>query len=779
MTAPKIGVFICHCGDNISSKIDIDRLKKAVITDGVTWVEDYEYMCSVGGQAMIRDRIKSLGLERVVIAACSPNVHENTFRECVAGAGINRYLVDIANIREQCAWAEGDPDPTSRAIDIVRSSVYAMRQAVPREKTRLSVNKDVMVIGGGISGITAALSLARLGIKVHLIEKSPTLGGNMVKIGKVFSPDKLTEECAMCSLAPILGEVTTNDNIDLLTLSQVIGMEGHAGDFHVKVSTGPLFVDSTKCTACGECSKACPVQVPDEWNAGLADRKAIYRPFPQAVPASYTIDVDSCKKCGNCVKVCGADAISLNAAVTERTIDVGAIIIATGHRELDPSKKYEFGYKKYAEVVTQMELARILAINGPTQGRLEVPSTGLTPRRVVMVQCVGSRDKKAGSIPYCSTICCMTALKHAHYIVEHFPGTEVYVCYTDMRMPGTYEDYYLEAQKKEVKFIRGRVAQIFGENGDKLVVRVEDTLGHRPLEVEADLVVLSCALEPSPGTVEVAKALGIGLTPELFIREMHPKLEPTQTGSAGIFVCGTAQQAKDITASINQAGTAALKAAELVLSGSIEIEPKFATVDPNKCTGCGECIKLCSHGAIYSNGCIAIDPLTCTGLGECVSVCPEHAISLQGGSDEEIYARIDGCMASGGPKVLAFLDEKIAYIAADNMGVNRVAYPSEVRIIKVPSVMRLELKHLLYAFEKETSGIFLGDGTANASGTTHDRISKKVEELRKGAASAGIDPGRIIFYEAYLPHYKGLAQRLEQFSARLKTETAPDIAPYG
>jgi heterodisulfide reductase subunit A1 len=768
LTTPKTGVFICHCGDNISSRVDIDRLRKAINTDGVTCIEDQEYLCSADGQSVIQDRIRSLGLERVVIAACSPGVHEDLFRECVAGAEINRYLVDIANIREQCAWVEGDPDPTKRAIDIVRSSLYALRRARPQEKTRLSVNRDVMVIGGGISGITAALSLAKLGIKVYLIEKSPTLGGNMVKIGKVFSPDNLTEECAMCSLAPILGEVASNNNIEIITLSQVTEMEGTSGDFHVKVSTGPMLVDGNKCTACGKCSKVCPVSVPDEWNASLSNRKAIYRPFPQAVPSFYTIDADVCKKCGNCVKVCTADAICLDADVTVKTIDVGAIIVATGHRELDPSKKYEFGYKKYLGVVTQMELARILAINGPTQGRLEIPSTGKTPKRIVMVQCVGSRDKKAGSIPYCSTICCMTALKHAHYITEHFPGTEVFVCYTDMRTPGTYEDYFFEVQKKETKFIRGRVAHIFEENDCKLIVRVEDTLGNRPLEIEADMAILSCALEPSPGTVETAKALGVNLTPELFIREAHPKLEPTRTGSCGIFVCGTAQQAKDITASINQAGTAALKAAELVLSGSLEIEPKFAVIDPDKCTECGECIKICSNGAPRMNGRMTIDPLSCSGLGECIAVCPEHAITLPGSSDEEIYARIDGCLAPGGSKVIAFLDEKIAYVAADNAGVNRIAYPSEVRIIKVPSILRLDQKHIQYTFEKGASGIFLGDGSANSSnGVTGDRLSMKVDELRVGAASGGISPDRIFYYEAYLPHYKGLAQRLEQFYAKL------------
>jgi heterodisulfide reductase subunit A-like polyferredoxin/coenzyme F420-reducing hydrogenase delta subunit len=769
MTALRTGVFICHCGDNIAGSVDLDRLKKAIASDGVVCVEDDIYLCSTGCQEMIRSRIRSEGLDSVVIAACSPEVHEHLFRDCVVGAGLNRYLMDIANIREQCAWVKSETDPTEKAIDIVRSSIYALRYAQPREKICLPVNRDVMVIGGGIAGITAALSLARQGIRVYLVEKSASIGGNMVKIGKVFSPDKLTEECAMCSLAPILSDVESNKNIELLTLTNIVGTEGHAGDFHVRVSTGPALIDGSKCISCGLCSESCSVSVPDEWNANLSERKAIYRPFPQAVPAAYTIDVDACQRCGNCVETCDAGAIDLERMPVGRTIDVGAIIMATGHREFDPAEKYEFGYGKYQGVITQMELARLLAVNGPTRGKLEIPSTNQKPRRVVMVQCVGSRDKKPGCIPHCSTICCMTALKHANYISNHFSGTEVYICYTDIRAPGTYENYYLEVQKKNVKLLRGRVAEVLEEKEGLLVVRVEDTLGGGLTEIETDMVVLSCALMPSAGTVEVANMLGVSLTPELFVQEKHPKMEPTQTSSAGIFVCGTAEGAKDITASISQSRSAASKAVELVSAGAIEVEPKYAVIDPQKCEGCGTCARLCLYGAPYENGRMTIDPLACTGLGECVALCPQQAISLPGCSDEEIYARIDGCLSGDGPRIIAFLDEKIAYVAADNVGVNRIAYPPEVRIVRVPSVMRLDTGHLLYAFRKGALGIFLGDGTANASGgAVRPDIAGKAEQLRQGVARAGIDADRVFYYEAYLPHFKGLALRLDEFSVKLK-----------
>jgi heterodisulfide reductase subunit A len=763
MTRP-VGVFICHCGDNIKGAVDIERLKAAACAEGAACVEDYPYLCSADGQALIKDRTNAFGLERVVVAACSPGVHENTFRECVEEAGLNPYLLDIANIREQCAWVPSE-NTLERAVDIVRSSMYGVLHALPLENITIEAEKSVAVIGGGIAGMTAALALAKQGIRVHIIEKSPTLGGNMVKIGKVFSPDQLTEECAMCSLSPVMGEVAKNKRIEVRALSRVSGLKGHAGDFTVTIESAPEYVDRKKCTACGQCAKVCPVKAVDEWNAGLCRRKAIYKPFPQAVPASYTIDDKACKKCGSCVKACGAGAIDLDAVPRTETLHVGAIIVATGHQELDPSDKEELGYGRLDGVVTQTELARLLAVNGPTAGRLENPKTGEASRRVVMVQCVGSRDEKPGSIPYCSKICCMVALKHANYIKDHFPDTEVYICYTDLRATGTYENYYREVQKKGVKFIRGRVGEVFRDG--TLVVRVEDTLGGGPMELEADMVVLSCALEPSAGTIQTARALGIGLTPELFVREKHPKLDPASTTSRGVFVCGTAAGAKDITDSILQARAAASKAAELV-NAPIEIEPKFAVIDHEKCTGCGACVKLCPYGAAYTNGQITIDPLSCIGLGGCILRCPEHAISLPGCSDAELYARIDGMLVDG-PRVIAFLDENIAYVAADNAGVNRIAYPSSIRIIRLPSIMRLEPKHLIYALKKGALGVFLGDGTTNSpEGAIKANVAKRVEELKKALASEGIDPGRIFYYEAYLPHYRGLAVRMGRFAAGLE-----------
>ncbi len=764
-----IGVFICHCGDNISRNVDINLLKKSLEKDGLSCIEDHSYLCSEDAQQLIASKVKSSGLKGVVIAACSPEIHKQKFRDYAEMAGLNRYMVDNANIREQCAWVS-DKDATIRALDIIKSSVYAMENAEPLEKILLPVVNSVLIIGGGISGMTSALSLARQNIKVYMIEKSSTIGGNMAKIGKVYSSETMSEECAMCSLAPLMGEVIEHPNIELLTLSDVSKITGHAGDFKVTISVGPLLVDPDLCTACGECTHMCQVEMKDEWNANLSKHKAIYKPFPQALPRSYTINTSACIKCGSCVEACVSNAINLENKISEQIINVGGIIIATGHIELDPTQLAEFSYHKHPDVITQMELARILAVNGPTSGKL-VSSNNNKPKRIIMVQCVGSRDRKPGSITHCSTICCMVALKHTNYIINHFKDVEVYICYTDIRTPGTYENYYFETQKKgekNVRFVRGKVAEV-RQDDKKLIVMVEDTLSEGLMEIETDMVVLSCAIKPSHQSSEMESIFGISLTEDEFIQEKHPKLEPTQTTAPGIFVCGTAQRAMDITDSINIARSAASKAMELVNSSAIGIEPCYAVIDHDKCNECGICKNFCSNSAIHQDHTIKVDPVACKGDGECISKCPQEAIHLLGSRDEEIYARIRGCLSSGENVIIAFLDEKIAYIAADNMGINRSKYHSEVRIIKIPSILRLELKHLLYAFENGAIGVFLGDGLGNVSGgQDKDRIKIKVEELKIGLKTKKIDPDKIWFYEAYLPHYKGMASNLKEFSEQLK-----------
>ena len=767
----RVGVFLCHCGNNISDKIDFHSLKNNITDNDVVLIDENQHICSNDGQEMIIESIKSHKLDGVVVAACSPKIHEQKFMKCVEKADMNKYLMDIANIREQCAWIPKDPDPTQRALDIINSSINAVKTGVAHENIRLPITKTALIIGGGISGINAALSLANHNIKVYLIEKSATIGGNMVRIGKMFSADTMSEECAMCSLGPLIGEVAENPNIEVITLSEVTEVTGHAGNFTVNIETSPKLIDSDKCKSCGECGSVCNVETADEWNANLSMRKAVYRPFSGAMPSSYTIDENVCIKCGSCLNVCNADAIKLDNPSTKLTLNIGAIIVATGFEELKPMNMEEFGYNKLDGVVTQMELARILAVNGPTSGKLITPSTGKKPKRIVMVQCVGSRDRKPGSIPHCSTICCMVALKHANYIINHNKGTEVYICYTDMRTPGTYENYYFETQKKgekSLRFIRGKVAQVKQINEHLMTARVEDTLGGGVTDIETDMVVLSCALKPSETIDQLQEATRIALTDEKFIKEKNPKMDPTQTTIPGIFVCGTAKGGMDVTESINMSRSAASRVSEMLIQKNMEIEPDFAVVDHKKCIECMKCIEICPSNAIYQDETIKIDPIACKGCGYCISKCEENAISLPLSSDDDIYSRIEGALGSGIPAIIAFLDKDIAYVAADNMGTNKVNYPTEVRIIKIPSILRLDIKHALYAFKHGAKGIFLGDGTANIAGNqVNGKMDEKVQELKKGIMEAGIEPERISFYKAYLPHYKGLATKLDDFSRDL------------
>lgn len=767
----KPGVFLCCCGDNISGKIDLEKLKRSVSED-VQFIDETPYLCSNEGMEHIIAKIKSEKPEGIVIAACSPRMHEKRFRSCAERVDLNQYLVDIANIREQCAWINKDSDPTVRAIDIVNSSINAVKNSVGLEKVQLPITKSALVVGGGISGITAALSLAKHGIRVYLVEKSASIGGNMVKIGKVFSADTMSEECAMCSLGPLISEVGENPNIEVITNAEVSGLSGHMGKYSVKIQIDPEMINGEKCTSCGICSEICDINVLDEFNFNLTFRNAAYKPFPGALPSSYSIDSNACIKCGKCVEACPSCAINLESVPKNIELNVGAIVLATGYTELNPEQMEEFGYKKIEGVVTQMELARILAVNGPTSGKLISPLTGKKPQSIVMIQCVGSRDRKPGSIPQCSTICCMTALKHSNYIINHSKGTDIYICYTDMRTLGTYENYYFETQKKgekSLRFIRGKVSQVKKLNNDALLARVEDTLGGGITDIEADMIVLSSALMPSDTISSVQEATGVGLTEEKFVKEKNSKMDPTQTTIPGIFVSGTAKGAMDITESINMSRSAASRVSEMLTQEFIEIEPKFAVLDQGKCNQCLKCLEQCPSNAIYWDESVELDPVSCTGCGYCVSQCERQALSLPLYSDQILQARIDGVLKKGNPSILTFLDEKIAYAAADSMGSNRLNYPKDVRIIKIPSILRLEVKHLLYGFNKGVKGVFLGDGTANASDKTmEETLSEKVQELIDGVSAEGIDPSRIYFYQAYLPHYKGLANKLKEFSRLLE-----------
>ena len=754
---PRVGVFLCHCGGNISDKIDMERLKSSI---DATVIEEFENLCSINGRKLIRDNIIQNKLERVVVAACSPITHEKTFQNYMTP--LNPYLMEMANLREQCSWVHSDRErATDKAISLVNAAVERVKYSQPLDPVLRKTKKSALVVGGGISGITAALSLAKQGIKTCIVEEKPTVGGSMVQVGKVFSPEKMAEECAMCLLNPIVNEAVQHKNIKILTNTRLKKAERRAGNFNVLLEKQPKGVIEDRCISCGSCANVCPVKVPDSWNEGMTIRKAIYKSFPQAVPDMYTIDEENCKKCGKCREVCRMDAIDLQMGTEIVPLTVGSVIIATGHKLFDMEKRPEYGYNRYPDVVTQMELARIMGVNGPTNGKLLKPSNGEVPERVVMIQCVGSRDEKPDGRRYCSKVCCMVAMKNANIIKSHYPDTEVIICYTDMRTPGMYEKYYKYGQSNGVTFIRGRPGEVVDKKGT-LIVRVEDTLEKTPLEVETDLVVLSTAMEPSQGTVEVSDKLNVGLTEELFVKEKHPKMKPVSTDIKGIYVCGTAQGPKDITDSIVQANAAASKVSEL-MNGGLEAEPFIAEMDRSKCKLCGKCRDVCKYKAIYIQAdAVHVDPISCNGCGACISVCERGAVSIRGQSDEAMFAMISGMLRNkrqNEVRILAFLDD-VGYVSADNMGINKVPCPDSIRIIKIASINRLTPEHILHAFREGADGIILGEYPDNPM---YKKSQEKVKLLKAELLENGIDPKRLGFYKVYIPYFRGLAKNFRNF----------------
>ncbi|MHA1333525.1 MAG: 4Fe-4S dicluster domain-containing protein [Candidatus Odinarchaeia archaeon] len=647
---PKVGVFICHCGTNIAGVIDVKKVAEQIgkIPD-VEVSTDYLFMCSEAGQKLIKEHIKKKGLNRIVVAACSPKLHGVTFRKCVSEANLNPYFLEMCNIREQCSWPHmfEKEKATEKAIKLVSGVVEKAKLLEPIESIEEPVEKSALVIGGGIAGIQAALDLANNGIKVYLVEKSPSIGGNMARLEKTFP----TNDCAMCILSPKMNEVRSHPNIEILSYSEVLSVDGYIGNFQVKILKKPRYVDSAKCTGCGLCAQVCPVQVPSEWELGMGMRKAIYLPFPQSVPLTYTIDREACIECGLCESTCLRNAIDFEQKPEEITLNVGAIIIATGWQEWDPSPLTQYGYKIYPNVITQMQLAQMLEAVGPTKGKV-IRADGKPAKKIVMIQCVGSRDVKYNS--YCSSVCCMAAIKNAQLIkLEHNPDAEIYICYIDIRAyRKSYEEYYQRAREYGITFIRGNVAKVYEhpETG-MMKVNVYNTVLDKVMEIDADLVVLSTSTIPSEGTDKLAHILGVDLDSNGFIKELHVKLNPVDTKISGIYVCGSCQGPKDISDSISQASAAAARALIPLSSGKIKLDLLIPEVNEELCINCGICVETCPYDAVKINeekGIAEINPLKCRGCGSCCGECPTGALQLKHYRDDQISAQIKGMLKSVG-----------------------------------------------------------------------------------------------------------------------------------
>ncbi len=657
----KIGVFVCWCGSNIAATVDVEAVSEALSHEpGVVFSTNYQYMCSQTGQDMIKEKIKELGLTGVVICSCSPRMHEATFRKTCAQAGLNPYLVEVANIREQCSWIHKDKkEGTEKAIILGRAAIAKVHLNAPLQEGKSPVVKRALVIGGGIAGIQTALDIADAGFPVDIVETKPTIGGKMTQLDKTFP----TLDCAACILTPKMVDCAQNENIRILAYSEVEKVGGYVGNFHVTIKKKARYVDTTKCTGCGLCTEKCPMKkVPNEFNLGLDNRSAIYIPFAQAVPKVATIDPNHCNmlkngKCGVCSKVCGAGAIDYKQQDEFIEEDYGAIVVATGFNPIDLSKFDEFAYSKSPDVVSSLEFERLMNAAGPTGGTLLRPSDGKHPKTLVFVQCVGSRcDGGEKGKPYCSKICCMYTAKHAMLCREKYPDTDVYVFYIDVRTPGkNFDEFYRRAvEEYGVHYIKGMVGKVVPENG-VLKVQASDLIDGKQLHIDADMVILAAAIEPDKSARPLATMLTASMDTNDFFTEAHPKLRPVESPTAGIFLSGACQGPKDIPETVAQAGAAASKAIGLLAKDALTTNPCTAQPDEMMCNGCSSCEKVCPYGAItYEDKefrgpnrttlirrVAQVNPAVCQGCGACTVACPSGAMDLKGFSNKQIMAEVD------------------------------------------------------------------------------------------------------------------------------------------
>ena len=657
----KIGVFVCHCGTNIAATVDVEKVAQMLGKEpGVVFATDYPYMCSQTGQQMIQDKIHELGLTGVVICSCSPRMHEQTFRKACHKAGLNDYMVEIANIREQCSWIHKDKqEATEKAIILGRAAIAKVQLNAPLTAGTSPVTKRALVIGGGIAGIQTALDIAEAGFEVDIVEKQPTIGGKMTQIDKTFP----TLDCAACILTPKMVDCAQNEKIHIYAYSEVEQVGGFVGNFRVKIRRKARFVNEDVCTGCGACTEKCPQKkVPNAFNLGLDTRRAIYIPFAQAVPKVATIDPDYCNmlkngKCGVCAKVCTAGAIDYKQKDTIIEREYGAIVAATGFNPIDLSQFDEFAYSKSPDVVSSLEFERLMNAAGPTGGTLLRPSDGAHPKTIVFVQCVGSRceDAQKGK-SYCSKICCMYTAKHAMLCREKYPDTDVYVFYIDVRTPGkNFDEFYRHAvEEYGVHYIKRMVGKVVPENG-KLKVQTSDLLDNRQLHIDADMVVLAAAIEPDKSARSVATMLTASMDTNDFFTEAHPKLRPVESPTAGVFLSGTCQGPKDIPETVAQASAAAAKVIGLLCKDSLTCNPCVAEPNELMCNGCSNCEKVCPYGAItyidkefrgpnrttLIRRVAQVNPAVCQGCGACTVACMSGAMDLKGFSNKQIMAEVD------------------------------------------------------------------------------------------------------------------------------------------
>lgn len=751
----RVGVFICDCGMNIAGSVDCEAVKDvAAAIPGVVVAMRNKYTCSDPGQEEIKKHIREHHLDRIVVASCSPRMHESTFRSCIADAGMNPYLLEMANIREHCSWVHlhDKPAATEKAKDIVKIAIAKARLLQPIEEAKIPVTDAALVIGGGVAGIQAALDLADAGHKVYLVEREPSIGGVMAQLDKTFP----TMDCSICVLGPKMMDAGKHPNIELIAFSEITKVAGYIGNYTVVINRKARYVNELECNSCGKCAEICPVTVPDEFQQGFSSRKAAYIPFPQAVPASYIIDMKNCLgnnpvRCNKCVEVCEKKCIDLNMADREMEIKVGTIIVCTGMDVYDPTVLDEYGYTRFENVITTMEFERLVCGGGPTEGQILRPTDRKVPRRIGFIQCVGSRTANRGN-PYCSNVCCMNTIKDSLLIKEHHPETEIFVFYMDIRAYGKgFEDLYRRSKEEGVHYIRGFPGEVLEIPGTKNIkVRVENTTTCKVEEYELDLLVLSVGLHQDAGLKKLCNLLNISLTADGFVMEAHAKLKPVDAPTPGIFFAGSVEAPKDIKDSVTQASAAVSRSSIILNSAFIKADGVKAVVDLEKCTSCGMCARICPYNAIEvdvkAKSGARVIIAACAGCGACSAECRFDAITVRHFMDDQILSQISSALATDPQnKIISFLCNWCSYAASDVAGISRMQYPANNRFIRVMCSARVHERFIWHAFKLGAplvllSGCHIGDChyiTANHS--TQKRADKMWDAMEK----LGIRPERL------------------------------------
>ncbi len=749
----RIGVYVCHCGLNIAGSVDCEEVAKFAATlPHVVLSKDNRYTCSDPGQELIKNDIKEHKLNRVVVASCSPRLHEPTFRRACEEAGLNKYLFEMANIREHCSWVHlyEKEKATEKAKDLVRMAVAKAALLESQEELVVPVTRKALVLGGGVAGIQAALDLADTGYKVYLVEKEPSIGGRMAQIDKTFP----TMDCSICILAPKMSDAGRHPNIELLTNSEVTEVTGYIGNFKVKVLKKPRYV-TEECTACGDCASVCPVVAPNEFDVGLATRHAIYIPFAQAVPSTYIIDRNLCLNesfivCDKCINACERHTVNFLMLPETVELDVGTIIVATGADVFDPTSLMTYGYTKFPNVITSLEFERLINAGGPSGGHLIRPSDMQIPKTVAFIQCVGSRSAKSGHL-YCSNVCCMNTIKDALLIKEHWPETKIYVFYVDIRAFGKgFEELYKRAKEEGVTFIRGLPAEII-EDGrlNDLVLIGENTLRGELYEVSVGMVILSIGIESRQDSDVIQRLFTLSRTSDGFFMEAHPKLKPVDTPTGGVFLAGCAESPKDIKDSVTQASAAAARASILMAKGKVTVEALTPIVDMENCQVCGLCARVCPYNAITVDKELKkteVIEAACAGCGTCGAECPFGTITMRHFTDDQIFSQINAATEQNADKkIVAFCCNWCSYAGADFAGVSRMQYPTNVRIIRTMCSGRVAPKFLERAFAKGAAavlvaGCHLGDcHYINANYQT----KRRVEKLWKKMERLGLNKDRL------------------------------------